>query len=75
MFQFFVEGAFLTLLSGGCRIAGAAALMAALGTLPSAQVSIRQNSWPARRARILRLALREYLPDSIRRGVRLCLSR
>ena len=30
MFQFFVEGAFLTLLSGGIGIAGAAALMAAL---------------------------------------------
>jgi putative ABC transport system permease protein len=30
MFQFFVEGAFLTLLSGGFGIAGAAALMAAL---------------------------------------------
>ena len=28
MFQFFVEGAFLTLLSGGIGIAGAAALMA-----------------------------------------------
>ena len=35
MFQFFVEGAFLTLLSGGLGMAGAAALMAALGTLPS----------------------------------------
>ena len=30
MFQFFVEGAFLTMLSGGCGIGGAAALMAAL---------------------------------------------
>jgi putative ABC transport system permease protein len=30
MFQFFVEGAFLTLLSGGIGIAGAAALMAAI---------------------------------------------
>jgi putative ABC transport system permease protein len=30
MFQFFVEGAFLTMLSGGFGIAGAAALMAAL---------------------------------------------
>jgi putative ABC transport system permease protein len=30
MFQFFVEGAFLTMLSGGLGIAGAAALMAAL---------------------------------------------
>jgi putative ABC transport system permease protein len=30
MFQFFVEGAFLTLLSGGVGIAGAAAIMAAL---------------------------------------------
>jgi putative ABC transport system permease protein len=30
MFQFFVEGAFLTMLSGGVGIAGAAALMAAL---------------------------------------------
>jgi putative ABC transport system permease protein len=30
MFQFFVEGAFLTMLSGGIGIAGAAALMAAL---------------------------------------------
>jgi putative ABC transport system permease protein len=35
MFQFFVEGAFLTLMSGGIGMAGAAALMAALGTLPS----------------------------------------
>jgi len=35
MFQFFVEGAFLTLISGGLGMAGAAALMAALGTLPS----------------------------------------
>ena len=35
MFQFFVEGAFLTLMSGGLGMAGAAALMAALGTLPS----------------------------------------
>jgi putative ABC transport system permease protein len=35
MFQFFVEGALLTLLSGGIGIAGAAALMAGLGTLPS----------------------------------------
>ena len=30
MFQFFVEGAFLTVLSGGVGIAGAAALMAGL---------------------------------------------
>jgi len=35
MFQFFVEGAFLTLMSGGIGMAGAAGLMAALGTLPS----------------------------------------
>jgi putative ABC transport system permease protein len=35
MFQFFVEGAFLTLMSGGIGMAGAAALMAALGRLPS----------------------------------------
>jgi putative ABC transport system permease protein len=35
MFQFFVEGAFLTVMSGGIGMAGAAALMAALGTLPS----------------------------------------
>jgi putative ABC transport system permease protein len=35
MFQFFVEGAFLTLFSGGLGMAGAAALMAALSTLPS----------------------------------------
>lgn len=35
MFQFFIEGAFLTLLSGGIGMGGAAALMAALGTLPS----------------------------------------
>jgi len=35
MFQFFVEGAFLTLLSGGLGMGGAAALMAALSTLPS----------------------------------------
>ena len=33
MFQFFVEGAFLTLLSGGIGIAGAAALMAALSSI------------------------------------------
>ena len=30
MFQFFMEGAFLTLLSGGLGMAGAAGLMAAL---------------------------------------------
>ena len=35
MFQFFVEGAFLTLMSGGIGMSAAAALMAALGTLPS----------------------------------------
>jgi putative ABC transport system permease protein len=35
MFQFFVEGAFLTLLSGGLGMGGAAALMAALAALPS----------------------------------------
>ncbi len=35
MFQFFAEGAFLTLLSGGIGMAVAAALCAALGTLPS----------------------------------------
>jgi putative ABC transport system permease protein len=35
MFQFFVEGAFLTMLSGGLGIAAAAATMAALSTLPS----------------------------------------
>lgn len=35
MLQFFAEGAFLTLLSGGIGIGGAAALMAALSTLPS----------------------------------------
>jgi putative ABC transport system permease protein len=35
MFQFFVEGAFLTLLSGGIGMAGAAALMKALSFLPS----------------------------------------
>ncbi len=37
MFQFFVEGAFLTLLSGGLGMAGAAGLMAALATLPQPQ--------------------------------------
>lgn len=35
MFQFFTEGAFLTVLSGGVGIAGAAGLMGALSTLPS----------------------------------------
>ncbi len=35
MFQFFVEGAFLTLLSGGIGMGFAAALMAALSLLPS----------------------------------------
>ena len=35
MFQFFTEGAFLTVLSGGVGIGGAAGLMAALGTLPA----------------------------------------
>jgi putative ABC transport system permease protein len=35
MFQFFVEGAFLTLLSGGIGMGCAAALMAALSKLPS----------------------------------------
>ena len=34
MFQFFIEGSFLTLLSGGLGMGGAAALMAALSTLP-----------------------------------------
>ncbi len=34
MFQFFVEGAFLTLMSGGLGMAGAAALMAGLAMLP-----------------------------------------
>jgi len=35
MFQFFIEGAFLTVLSGGIGMAGAAALMGALSYLPS----------------------------------------
>ena len=35
MFQFFVEGAFLTLLSGGIGMGGAAAVMAALSSMPS----------------------------------------
>jgi len=35
MFQFFAEGAFLTVLSGGIGLAAAAALCAMLGTLPS----------------------------------------
>ena len=35
MFQFFAEGAFLTLLSGGIGMGAAAAIMAALSTLPS----------------------------------------
>lgn len=35
MFQFFTEGAFLTLLSGGIGIGGAAGLMAALARLPA----------------------------------------
>jgi putative ABC transport system permease protein len=35
LFQFFTEGAFLTLLSGGIGMGAAAALMAALSTLPS----------------------------------------
>jgi putative ABC transport system permease protein len=35
LFQFFAEGAFLTLLSGGIGMAAAAGLMAALNTLPS----------------------------------------
>jgi putative ABC transport system permease protein len=34
LFQFFVEGAFLTLVSGGLGMAGAAALMGALALLP-----------------------------------------
>jgi putative ABC transport system permease protein len=34
MFQFFAEGAFLTLLSGGLGMAGASALMTILSTLP-----------------------------------------
>jgi putative ABC transport system permease protein len=41
MFQFFVEGAFLTLLSGGIGIAGAAGLMAALS-----QVSLGEGFDP-----------------------------
>jgi putative ABC transport system permease protein len=35
MFQFFTEGAFLTVLSGGIGIGGAAGLMGALGKLPA----------------------------------------
>ncbi|HUK24656.1 MAG TPA: ABC transporter permease [Terriglobales bacterium] len=35
MFQFFIEGAFLTLLSGGLGMAGAAGLMGLLSLLPS----------------------------------------
>ena len=35
MFQFFAEGAFLTVLSGGIGMAAAAGLCAALGTLPA----------------------------------------
>jgi putative ABC transport system permease protein len=35
MFQFFVEGAFLTLMSGGIGLAAAAIAMAWMGTLPS----------------------------------------
>ncbi|HKN34171.1 MAG TPA: ABC transporter permease [Terriglobales bacterium] len=35
LFQFFIEGAFLTLLSGGIGMGGAAALMAALSKLPA----------------------------------------
>jgi putative ABC transport system permease protein len=35
MFQFFTEGAFLTVLSGGIGIGGAAGLMAALGAMPA----------------------------------------
>jgi putative ABC transport system permease protein len=35
LMQFFLEGIFLTLLSGGIGMGGAAALMAALGTLPA----------------------------------------
>jgi putative ABC transport system permease protein len=35
LFQFFAEGAFLTLISGSIGMGAAAALMAALGTLPS----------------------------------------
>ena len=35
MFQFFIEGAFLTVLSGGIGMGAAAALMALLGLLPS----------------------------------------
>lgn len=34
MFQFFIEGAFLTVVSGGIGMGAAAALMAALSTLP-----------------------------------------
>jgi putative ABC transport system permease protein len=34
MFQFFIEGAFLTLLSGSIGLGGAAGIMAALATLP-----------------------------------------
>jgi putative ABC transport system permease protein len=37
MFQFFVEGAFLTLLSGGLGMGAAAAIMAALAQLPQPQ--------------------------------------
>lgn len=37
MFQFFAEGAFLTLISGGIGMAGAAGFMALLGMLPQPQ--------------------------------------
>src|SRR5580692_6120957 len=53
MFQFFVEGAFLTLLSGVIGIAGAAGLMALLAVVSLAVAGVVAGLYPARRAAML----------------------
>ena len=75
MFQFFVEGAFLTLLSGGIGMAGAAGLMAALSERCHRRRGSIRRSW-CHRPRLWRSSrwrLLEWPPDSIRRGARPCL--
>ena len=57
MFQFFVEGAFLTLLSGGIGMAGAAALMSGTGTAcHRLRDSIRPSWCPSTAALAIRVA-------------------
>ena len=76
MFQFFVEGAFLTLLSGGIGMAFAAGLMAALSTLPSPP-GFDPPNWLHRRppSRLRRWPSRELRPGFIPRAGQPCCSR